>query len=102
MVDAAFLKRGERERMLELCDRLGTPAAILHCVAPMELLRERVSGRAQGGIRRFGGGRSILARQPGYWEPFGDAEQARVVAVDTSTPDAIAACRADLRSRGIH
>ncbi len=42
IVDAAFLKRDERRGMRSLAQRLAVPFAILHCVAPLAVLRERL------------------------------------------------------------
>ena len=101
IVDAAFLKREERERMLGLADRLGLRAATLHCVAPDEVLRERVRGRTLAANDASEAGLAILRRQPGFWEDFGEAELERTVRVDTTAPDAVAACLSALRRVGI-
>jgi aminoglycoside phosphotransferase family enzyme/predicted kinase len=101
VVDAAFLKRGERERMLALAAELGIAAAIVHCVAPMDVLRERVGLRSRAGTDPSEAGVATLERQPGYWEPFGAAELARVVTLDTTAPDPLATCVAALRDRRI-
>jgi uncharacterized protein len=101
VVDAAFLKRRERERMLALAAELGIAAAIVHCVAPMDVLRERVGRRARAGTDPSEAGVATLERQPGYWEPFGAAELTRVVTLDTTAPDPLATCVAALRDRGI-
>lgn len=101
IVDAAFLRRDERERMLGLADRLGLRAAILHCVAPEKVLRERVSSRSLAGTDASEAGLATLQRQPGFWEDFGATELQRTVTVDTTAPDAVAACRAALRRIGI-
>jgi aminoglycoside phosphotransferase family enzyme/predicted kinase len=101
IVDAAFLRSDERARMLELADRLGIRAAILHCVAPMDVLRERVSGRSRAGADASEAGVATLERQPGYWQQFSDGESARTITVDTSAPDAADTCRKTLRSHAI-
>ncbi len=101
IVDAAFLKRDERERMLDLADRLEVPAAILHCTAPMDVLRERVSGRSRTGTDASEAGVATLERQPGYWEPLGGRESARTVTVKTNAHDAIALCREALQRLAI-
>ena len=101
IVDAAFLKRDERERMLALADGLAAPAAILHCVAPMDVLRERVAGRSRARTDASEAGVATLLRQPGFWEDLGAAELERAVTVDTSVPDAATACRAALRRFGV-
>jgi predicted kinase len=44
-------------------------------------------------------GPELLARQAGYWEPFGEREQAQVLEVDTSRSDAAAGALAELGRR---
>ena len=46
VVDATFLKRDQRGRFRELAKELGVPFAIIDCDAPVEILRERISRRA--------------------------------------------------------
>jgi hypothetical protein len=101
IVDAAFLKRNERRDMLGLARRMAVPAAILHCVAPLAVLRERLASRSRTGSDASEAGVAILARQPGYWEDFGDEERAKVVAVDTTAPDAAASALDELRALGV-
>jgi len=101
IVDAAFLKRGERERMLDLAARLGSRTAILHCVAPQEVLRERVGSRLLAANDASEAGIATLLRQPGFWEDFGRAELERTVTVDTTAAGAVSACRSALRRIGI-
>ena len=101
IVDAAFLKSEERRRMLVLADRLDVRAAILHCVAPEQVLRERVGARSQARSDASEAGLATLLRQPGFWQPLSQAELERSVTVDTTAPDAVAACRAALRHIGV-
>jgi aminoglycoside phosphotransferase family enzyme/predicted kinase len=101
IVDAAFLKRDERERMLDLADRLEVHAAILHCTAPMDVLRERVAGRSRNRTDASEAGVATLERQPGYWEPLGVRESARTATVDTNTHDPVAVCREALQRLAI-
>ena len=99
VVDAAFLRRAERLRFLELAQARGAPAVILACSAPDALLRRRVAERRAARSDASEAGPELLARQAGYWEPFGEPEQARVVAVDTSRPEAVADALAELERR---
>jgi hypothetical protein len=101
IVDAAFLKRDERRGMLSLAHRMAVPAAILHCVAPLAVLRERLEIRSRSGSDASEAGVAILARQPGYWEEFDDEERTRVVAVDTTAPDAATRTLDELRALGV-
>ena len=101
IVDAAFLKRDERRDMLSLAQRMAVRCAILHCVAPLVVLRERLESRSRSGGDASEAGVAILARQPGYWQEFDDEERARVVAVDTTAPAAAAGALDALRALGI-
>ncbi|HQR23296.1 MAG TPA: AAA family ATPase [Steroidobacteraceae bacterium] len=100
VVDAAYLRRDERERMLALARELGLPAVVLHCTAPMNVMRDRVARRAASRTDASEAGVATLERQVDYWEPFAASEAAHVLDVDTSAPDAVAACVAELRRRG--
>jgi hypothetical protein len=91
IVDAAFLRRGERRRFLDLAAAAGSMATIVHCHAPQAVLRERIAARTAARNDASEAGLEVLARQPGYWEPFETDEAAYVAAVDTSDPAAVAA-----------
>jgi uncharacterized protein len=101
IVDAAFLRRHERRDMIGLAKGMTVPVGILHCVAPLDVLRERLAGRSRSGGDASEAGVAILARQPGYWEEFDDDERAKVVAVDTTAPDAAAGALDGLRTLGV-
>jgi aminoglycoside phosphotransferase family enzyme/predicted kinase len=101
IVDAAFLKRDERREMLGLARRMAVPFAILHCVAPLAVLRDRLESRSRSGSDASEAGVAILDRQPGYWEDFDDEEQAKVVAVDTTAPDVATTALDELRALGV-
>jgi predicted kinase len=90
IVDAAFLRSDERRRFLTLAAENDTPAAIVHCRAPEAVLRERVATRSAARSDASEAGLDVLARQPGYWEPFDAHEQPQVIEVDTSRPAAVA------------
>jgi predicted kinase len=49
IVDAAFLRRSERDQFQELARRRAIPFTILYCKAPLAVLRERVLRRADTG-----------------------------------------------------
>jgi hypothetical protein len=84
IVDAAFLRRGERCRFLDLARSRGAPVSILHCHAPAAVLRERVAARSAAHADASEAGLDVLARQPSYWEPFDADELPHVIEVDTS------------------
>jgi hypothetical protein len=90
IVDAAFLRRAERRRFIDLAATLGSPATIVHCRAPETVLRERVAARHAARNDASEAGLEVLARQPGYWEPFEAGERAHVAAADTHDPASVA------------
>lgn len=101
VIDAAFLKRDERAHMLELACELGAPAAIVHCMAPTEVMLARLEQRARARTDASEAGTAILERQPAFWEEFGDGEQPFVVAIDTTRPNPVAAGLEGLRRLGV-
>jgi len=91
IVDAAFLRRAERRRFLDLAAAMGSPATIVHCRAPDAVLRERVAARHAARNDASEAGLEVLARQPGYWEPFDSDERACVAVADTHDAASVAA-----------
>ena len=65
IVDAAFLKRWQRDLLRRVAADLDVPFAILDCSAPADILRERVAQRSRSGprcIRGDAGGSRAAAR----------------------------------------
>jgi aminoglycoside phosphotransferase family enzyme/predicted kinase len=89
VVDAAFLRHGERQQFLDLARRVEARFTIVHCRAPEAVLRQRVAARAAARNDASEAGLDVLQRQPGYWEPFDVQQQSVVVTVDTSDPSTI-------------
>jgi predicted kinase len=88
VVDAAFLRHGERQQFLDLARRAEAHIAIVHCSAPESVLRERVAARSAARNDASEAGLDVLARQPGYWEPLDPPQQEVALPVDTSDPSA--------------
>lgn len=63
VADATFLHPKHRAHFRALAARLGLPFAIVHCEAPVELLRQRVSRRAAAGNDASDAGLEVLASQ---------------------------------------
>ena len=99
IVDAAFLRRGERLRFLDLASTANAQAIILHCYAPQAVLRQRVIDRHAARNDASEAGVDVLARQPSYWEGFEERELAHVVEVDTSAAGAAGNALGSLRAR---
>ena len=89
IVDAASLRRGERELFLAAGREHAADVVIVHCAAPLEVLKRRVAGRAATGADASEATVALLDRQPSYWEPFSGDELKHVVTVDTTAPDPI-------------
>jgi aminoglycoside phosphotransferase family enzyme/predicted kinase len=88
IVDAASLRRTERRDLLAVGAAAGACAAILHCEAPREVLRQRVASRLAARNDASEADVALLDRQPSYWEPLGEDERALAIVVDTTSPDA--------------
>jgi len=94
IVDAAFLRRAERERFRALARERHAPFAILHCHADERALRERVARRQALGADPSEAGLQVLARQDGWAEPPGADELPATIDVPTDAPwDAAALAR---------
>ena len=91
VVDAANLRRREREAFLQSAAAARARARIVHCTAPPEVLRERVAERGAEGSDASEATIDVLERQPSYWEPFTDTELVLCEAVDTTQPAQIGA-----------
>ena len=83
IVDAAFLRRRERDAFHALARERGVPFSILHCHAGVPQLRERVQHRRAAGGDPSEADLRVLARQQETAEPLAPDECA--VALDVAT-----------------
>ncbi len=97
IVDAAFLRAGERARFEQLASGLGVPFAILDCQAPEPVLRERVRRRAAGAADASEADPGVLALQIARREPL-DAHE-RSLAIEVRTDQAVDLAAIDARWR---
>jgi hypothetical protein len=86
IVDAAFLRRAERERFHALALERRLPFHILDCQAPMDRLRERVRQRAERGADPSEADEPVLELLAHTQEPLDAAEQAHALMVQTGEP----------------
>lgn len=94
IVDAAFLRRGERLAFQDLARAMRVPFTILALDADPETLRGRVAARHTRGDDPSEADVAILKRQYAYREPLGADERTSCIDVDTTKPadiDTIAA-----------
>ena len=76
IVDAASLRRADRDAFRHLAHALGVPFAIATCEAPEAVLRARVAARARAGTDASEASAAVLARQVATQEPL-DADERR-------------------------
>ncbi len=94
IVDATFLKRAERESFRQLAARLGVPFVILHCHAPLPLLRQWIRERQATGSDASDADLAVLEHQLASQEPLAGEETRWVMDIDTEHPlDAAALAR---------
>jgi len=86
IVDAAFLRRGERDDFHALASAMGVPFSILHCHAPHHRLRERVSARERSGKDASEAGLAVLEMQRASHDPLAGDERAMALEVETDRP----------------
>ncbi|HEX6572230.1 MAG TPA: AAA family ATPase, partial [Steroidobacteraceae bacterium] len=89
VVDAANLRRDERDAFVRLAAELGARVRLVHCVAPIAVLRERIAARHAEGGDASEATVALLDRQPGFWEPFDAAEMNTGCVVDTTQADQV-------------
>ncbi|TNF60531.1 MAG: hypothetical protein EP306_08590 [Burkholderiales bacterium] len=76
VVDAAFLRRHERQAFADLAREHRVPFGILACEAPVSVLRERIRARQAGGSDASEATLAVLEQQLRWAEPLDAAEQA--------------------------
>jgi hypothetical protein len=91
IIDANFGKRHQRAMVASLCRRRGHPLTFVQCAAPTAVLRQRIAERAATAQDPSEADLSILELQAAEREPIADKECLRVVSVDTTRDDALAA-----------
>uniref|UniRef100_UPI0025C221BA bifunctional aminoglycoside phosphotransferase/ATP-binding protein n=1 Tax=Aquabacterium sp. TaxID=1872578 RepID=UPI0025C221BA len=74
IVDAAFLKRHERDRFRQLAQQRGVPFGILHCEAPEVVLRARIRSRQAEGRDPSEATEAVMFAQRQSAEPLDAAE----------------------------
>ena len=99
LVDAANLRRHEREDFLQIAARRGVAATIVHCSAPLDERKARVARRRESASDASEATEALLDRQPAFWEPLGPGEQNVTVTVDTTDAAAVDRTLAQLAAR---
>jgi len=82
IIDAAYLKRSEREAARQIAENAGMPWRVLACEAPLSLIEQRISQRQQTGVDPSEANWEVVCAQQTFIEPPG-ADEA-VLHLDTS------------------
>jgi aminoglycoside phosphotransferase family enzyme/predicted kinase len=77
LVDAAFLRRHERDAFAEMAQTAGCPFHVLAAEAPLTVLRERITARQARGADASEATLAVLEQQLGWLEPLDELERAR-------------------------
>jgi hypothetical protein len=84
IVDAAFLKQGQRNAFRILAQRLGLPFFILDCQLSENILLNRVLSRKREGRDASEANAAVLTHQLATHEPLTDAEKGYAIIIDTT------------------
>lgn len=85
LIDAAFLKRSQRDLFRRLAQQLNTPFVIFECKAPAELLRERVAERATAARDASEATVAVLEQQLQHRDPLSNDEAVHIFAIETGS-----------------
>ena len=100
IVDAASLRRGNRDLFRDLARALGVPFVIATCDAAEAVLRSRVAARERAGTDASEATAAVLERQLATREPLAADERDDAIVFDTGAgADAIAAALRTLEER---
>ena len=84
VVDAAFLRRNERQRLREVAEAAGAAFEIVSCIAPDEVLARRVASREREAKDASEAGAAVLDYQRRTSEPLAEDERAHCAVLDTA------------------
>jgi aminoglycoside phosphotransferase family enzyme/predicted kinase len=87
IVDAANLRRAQRERFVNLAAQLKLPYLILDFHAPDDALRERLAARLQAGADPSEADAAVLEHQLATRQPLGPDEALHALRIDTTQAD---------------
>jgi hypothetical protein len=85
IVDAAFLKRQQREQFRRLADELQVPFVIFHCEAPAALLRQRIRDRQAQGRDPSEATLQVLEHQLHSQDPLRPEEAKNIFTINAAT-----------------
>ena len=84
LIDAACLKRWQRERFAEVAEKAGVAWRIVDCDAALDVLRSRIRKRQRAGRDASEAGLAVLDHQLRTREPLGEAERSHILEIGTA------------------
>jgi aminoglycoside phosphotransferase family enzyme/predicted kinase len=99
IVDAAFLKSGERKRFQQAARSLGVPFGVLHMEADEPTLIARIEMRQQVGADPSEAGVAVLKSQLATQEPLMPSEMEAVFVVDSTDASSLDALAGRIRRK---
>jgi aminoglycoside phosphotransferase family enzyme/predicted kinase len=99
LVDASFLRRGERVRFARLGAAFAVPVTLVRCTASAQVLRERLGRRAALRSDASEAGLEVLRWQERRAEPIEASEGLTVIEADTTRAQVVSETRARLEER---
>ncbi len=99
IVDAAFLRRVQRDQLRAVAEQEHAPFVILDIQTPENTLRERLLQRRQQKDGASEAGWAVLKHQLATREPLSDDEQSHTLTLDGNKPIIIAELEQQLRAR---
>jgi len=101
LVDATFGRCDERRRFAELGKRLGVTSCLIHCHAPLEVLRSRVEGRSRRGGDPSEADLAVLEWQRQHEEPLRADESLDVFEASSTDPTVLDRLKRYVASVGV-
>jgi aminoglycoside phosphotransferase family enzyme/predicted kinase len=100
VVDAACLRRTERDLLMSIGLDNDAQVQLIHCTAPQRVLRERIATRVAAGNDASEATVELVDRQSNYWESLTPSEAAHVISVDTTAADIVLPVLARINAGG--
>jgi uncharacterized protein len=84
VIDAASLKRWQRDLLRRVADERRVPFWIVSCEADLSILRQRITEREQQGRDASEASQTVLEGQLAQNEPLGEDERTHLIGIDTA------------------
>jgi len=89
LIDATFLKEHDRFEFRKLANEFSIPFLILHCTAPLDVMKQRITERATNNADASDADLNVLENQLATSQQFSEVEHQFLIEIDTSNADVI-------------